>query len=202
MAVRGGEIAPDMRATQPPAGISTIGAVARYGPPDDFNRQPTQYADYGGGGYRPSGPPPPPTEPPAPEPAEPVDLDAEPAPWYRRPVMLIGWGLLVVILIALIVYGITELLKEAQGTSHTPSQTATTTVPPTTTTTPPAPSETTTEPPTTSSAVEPPPQPTRQPTHQKPAPAPSTHHHLPPLPSVITIPGMPNPITLPPGLTH
>jgi hypothetical protein len=181
--------------------------VARYGPPDDFNNQPTQHGDYG---VPPRGAPrpPPPTLPPAPptppepfEPPEsldPFDEEAEPTPWFRRPVLLGGWALLVVILIGLIIYGIIELIHGDQGTGNIPSSTSaipsTTTTTTTTTTTPTT--ATTTTPatgPTTSSAVEQPPQqPTRQP--------PTHRHHLPPLPSVITIPEVPTVITLPPGL--
>jgi hypothetical protein len=176
--------------------------VARYGPPDDFNRRPTQYADSGTGGYQPSGPPPPPTEPPEPETFKFDDLEAEPTPWYRKPVTLIGWSLVVLILIALIVYGIIELIGEGKGTGHTPTTTTTipttSTVPPSATgTTPPA--TTTTVPPTTATGG-PPQQPTQAPPAQQPTQEP-THHHLPPLPSTITIPGHP-PITLPPNLPH
>jgi hypothetical protein len=178
--------------------------VARYGPPDDFNRQPTQYADSGTGGYQPSGPTPAPTEAPGPDPFEADDLEAEPTPWYRRPVTLIGWALLVVILIALIIYGIVELIGEGQRAGHTPAPT--TTAPPTTTVAPSA-TETTTPPAPTTSEAPPatggpsPQQPTGAPPAQQPTQSP-THHHLPPLPSTITIPGMPNPITLPPNLPH
>lgn len=174
--------------------------MARYGTPDDFNNQPTQHANYGMAGHPPSGGPSSTTETPPdqfgpPESLDPLDQETEPTAWYRKPVMLIGWILLVVILIALIIYGIMELIHGNQGTSHTPS--TSTTSPTTTTTTPPPPTTTTTPP--TSSAVEPAPQqPTRQPTQQQPTHRP---HHLPPLPSVITIPEVPTVITLPPGLS-
>ncbi len=110
--------------------------------------------------------------------------EAEPKPWYRNPVTLTGWALLVMILIALIVYGIIELISDRQGTGN-PS----TTTPSTTTST----TTTTTVAPATTPRVQPPPQqPTHPPTHRFP--------HLPPLPSVITIPGVPTTITLPPHL--
>jgi hypothetical protein len=192
-------------------GVSTIGAVARYGPPDDFHNQPTQHAKFGMSEHPPSGEPPPPTDPPPTEtppdqyePPESVDLldqNTEPTPWYRKPVVLIGWALLVLILIALIVFGVMELIQGEQGTSRTPT---TSTTPPTSTTTPPPTTTEATTPPTTT-AVEPPAQqPTQQPTQhptQQPTQQP-THrpHHLPPLPSVITIPEVPTTITLPPGL--
>jgi hypothetical protein len=172
--------------------------VARYGPPDDFHDQPTRHANFG------MVEPPPPGEP-APtdqqlgqtppeqyEPhGDPFDQETEPRAWYRKPVVLIGWALSVLILIALIVYGLMQLLQGEQGTSHIPS---TSTTPPTSTTTTTPPNTTTTPP--TSSAVEPPAQqPTQQPTQQQP-----THrHHVPQLPSVITIPGGPT-MTVPPPL--
>ncbi|BBZ49811.1 hypothetical protein MHEI_15280 [Mycobacterium heidelbergense] len=155
------------------AGVSTIGAVAR--PPDDSDDPPTRF-----------------------EPAEspdPFDEETEPTAWYRKPVGLIAWLVAVLILIALIVYGIIELIQGDQGTTHAPSTTPPTT---TATTTTPPPSTTTTVTPPTSSAVEPPAQ---QPTQQQPTQQqPTHHHHLPPLPSVITVPGVPTAITLPPGL--
>jgi hypothetical protein len=181
------------------------------GRPDDFNDQPTQHARYGRGGSPPpaadADPVPPPTTPPAPEQLDPpeffdpLDEDAEFTPWYRKPEVLIGWGLFVAILIGIIVYGILQLIHGNNGTTETPSTsttisstTAGTTSPPTTATT----TTPTTEPPT-SSAIQPPAhQPTqqRQPTQQQP-----THrHHLPQLPSVITIPEVPTVITVPPEL--
>jgi hypothetical protein len=170
--------------------------VAPNGPPDDFHNQRTQYGNYGV-------PPAPETSPDQQEPPEavdPFDQETEPTAWYRRPVVLIGWVIAVLILIGLIVYGLTELIG-GQGTSYTPSTSRTPTT--TTTTTPPATSTTTgpTTAPPTSSAVEPPAQqPTQQPTHQPTQQEPTHRHHLPPLPSVITIPEVPTVITLPPGL--
>jgi hypothetical protein len=128
------------------------------------------------------------------------DEEAEPTPWYRKPLWLIGWALLVIILIALIVYGICELIRGGGGTGNTPATTTVTTSTTTTTTTPPSSATTTTAPPPppqTSSPAQP--EPTQQPTHQ-PAQQPTHRHHLPQLPSVITIPGIPTPITLPPDL--
>ena len=178
--------------------------MPRYGPPDEFNRQPTQYADSGTGGYQPSGPPAP-TESPT-ESFAVDDFDAEPAPWYRKPVTLIVWALLVVILIALIVYGIIELIGEGERAGHTPAPTRTTApttlAPSATETTTPPPPTTTGAPPTTATGGPAPQQPTgAPPPAQQPTQSP-THHHLPPIPSTITIPGMPNPITLPPNLPH
>jgi hypothetical protein len=183
--------------------------VARYGPPDDFHNQPTRHSNFGmveqptPGEPPTSGQPAPEMFPEQHEPDEsvdPFDQETEPTAWYRRPVVLIGWALLVLILIGLIVFGLTELLAGQQGTSHTPS-TSTTPPPETTNTSPPA--ATTTTAPPTSSAVEPPAeQPTQQPPvqQQPPQQQPTHRHHLPQLPSVITIPEVPTTITVPPGL--
>jgi hypothetical protein len=181
-----------------PGGVSTIGAVARYGPPNDFNNQPTAKADFGGGGDSPVD-----ESPPIPadqsETSEPLDKETEPAAWYRKPVVLIVWALLVLVLIGLIVYGLGELIGGSEGTAPAPSMTTTTTTAPSsstttaTTTTPPASTTTPTAPPT-STAFQPPPtpqQPTQEPTQKH-------HPHLPPLPSVITIPKGPT-VTLPFG---
>lgn len=134
-----------------------------------------------------------------PTPPEQSDLNEEPKPWYRKPATLIGWALLCLILIALIIYGITQLMGDQQGSSPTP--TTTTTTAPTTTTTTVESTTTTTEPPPTTTEAPPATTPQGQPPAQQPTHAPTRHFpHLPPLPSVITIPGMPSPITLPPNL--
>lgn len=175
-----------------PGGVSTIGAVARYGPPNDFNDQPTTKADFGAGGA-PSGTPPeiPPdqSETPAPHHA-----GFEPAPWYRSPPLLIAWAVLVLILVALIVYGIGELIGGGESTGPVPSTTTTTTTAPssdTTTaiTTTPPPSTTTPTTPPTSTAVQPPPT-QQQPTQQQPTQEPTQKHHphLPQLPPGIRLP--------------
>ncbi|GBG40393.1 hypothetical protein NJB14197_53370 [Mycobacterium montefiorense] len=161
------------------------------GPPDNFNNEPTRYRDVGSGD-RPQGDEPPPRGPDRFEgeaSLDPFDDEGtEPTAWYRRPVVLIGWGLMVLILIALIVYGIIELIGD-QGTGSTPSTTTTpshtTTTTTTTTTTPPSTTTptTTTAPQTTSTAVAPP---TQQPTRQEP----TRRHHWPSwLPT--TIPALP-----------
>lgn len=95
--------------------------------------------------------------------------------WYRNPVLFIGWLLLVLTLIALIAYGINELIRGDQDTGHTPS-TSTPSIAPTATTTPPE--ITSVAPPPTSSAVE---SPTEQPTQQSvpQQQPPRRHHHLP-----------------------
>jgi hypothetical protein len=184
--------------------------VAGNGPPDNFHNQQTQYANYGVGGQpaggRPLADPPTaethPGQQAPPGSPEPFDQETEPSPWYRKPAGLIGWIIAVLILLGLIAYGIMELIEGGEGTGPAPS---TSTTPTTSTTTPPtSTTSTTTEPtttPPTSSAVEPPAQqPTQQPTHQPTQQPPRHRLHLPAIPSVITIPGMPNPVTLPPGL--
>jgi hypothetical protein len=183
--------------------VSTIGAVASKGPPDDFHEQPTQHGDFGVSEQPPtgeipsSGPPPEGLEPS--DDADPFDRDAEPTPWYRKPAMLIAWLVSVLILIALIVFGIIELIH-GETVSHVPKTTTSTT--PTTTTTATTTATTTSSP--GSSAEQPPAQ---EPTQQQPTGGqtqqtqqPTHHHHLPQLPSVITVPGVPNPVTVPPGL--
>ncbi|OBA61207.1 hypothetical protein A5647_11465 [Mycobacterium sp. 1100029.7] len=126
-------------------------------------------------------------------PLDPVENENEPTAWYRRPAGLILWALSVLILIALIVYGIIELVGD-QGTTSNPKTTTTTSqTPPTTTTTtttattPPSSSATTTstEPGTSTEAPEP--QPTRQ---TAPQPQPTHRHHWPSwLPT--TVPALP-----------
>ena len=142
------------------------------GPPDDFNNQPTRHANIDG---RPEAPLP------AEEPEPSLDAfgeETEPTEWYRRPVVLIVWALVVLILIALIVYGIIQLTQEP-GTSNLPSTKTTTTTSPTTTTTttttsPPTTTTPTTTP-TTTSEVAPPQQ---QPTHTQQQ-QPTHRHHWP-----------------------
>ncbi|BAX90715.1 hypothetical protein [Mycobacterium shigaense] len=155
------------------------------GPPDDFNNQVTRHANA-------AGPQPPPQEP---EPAlEPLGDEPEPAPWYRRPAGLLIWALSVLILVALIVYGILQLVHD-QGTGTTPSTTSTTSRTPTTTTTsttttttttttPPATSTTTST--STEAVVPSSEQPTRQPTQQQP-----THRHHWPSWLPTTVPQLP-----------
>ena len=77
--------------------------MAGNGPSDDFNNQQTTKAAYG-----------------LEEAAEPEHEGFQPAPWYRSPPLLIAWLVLVLILIALIVYGIGELIGGNEGT--TPAQ--------------------------------------------------------------------------------
>jgi hypothetical protein len=142
--------------------------VARYGPSDDFHNQQTTKAAFGMDGA-PSDTAPE-TSPDQSETPEPHHEGFEPAPWYRSPPLLIAWFLLVLILTALIVYGLGELIGGGEGTSPVPSSTTTTeTTPPST------------------SAVQAPTQqqPTQQPTNQ---PTQKHHPHLPQLPPGIKLP--------------
>jgi hypothetical protein len=177
--------------------------VAPNGPPDDFHNQQTQFASHGGlGGHPPSGEPAPPDQPESPEAEwlDPFDQEREPTPWYRKPAGIIAWIVAVLILIALIVYGLMELIQGGSSTSPTPSTTSgTTSTTPTTTSMTPTTTPSSETP--TSSAAEPPAQqPTQQPTRQPTQQQPTHRHHLPQLPSVITIPDGPV-VTLPPGLS-
>jgi hypothetical protein len=132
----------------------------------------------------------------------------DPIPGWRKPIALAGWGALIVVLIALIVWGIIQL---AQGSTPQEPVTGPTLVPTTTTArsfntttvAPPALSEPT----TTAPATEAPSASTEDPMPSASTTTPTTPsgeaYPLPQLPSVITlppIPGLPTEITLPPGL--
>ncbi|MEE6135620.1 oligopeptide transporter substrate-binding protein [Mycobacterium sp. 050128] len=132
----------------------------------------------------------------------------DPIPGWRKPIALAGWGALIAVLIALIVWGIIQLMHGAP-----PQEPVTNTTPATATTKAPRPSSTasvtpprSSEPPVTTS--------TDAPTASTEDTLPSTAttaattpsgetYPLPQLPSVITLPplpGLPTEITLPPGL--
>lgn len=150
--------------------------MAGNGPSDDFNNQQTTKAAYGTDGAPPDA---------LSDESETPEHEHEgfrPAPWYRSPPLLIAWLLLVLILIALIVYGIGELMGGNEGTSPAPSSTTTTTTEPTSTTTTPTttpPASTTTETTPPSNSEVPPTQ--QQPTYQPTNPTTTKHHiHLPP----------------------
>ncbi len=183
-------------------------AVAGYGPPGDFNHQPTRRADLGASAHHPPDQADFSAETGAYPPLDSPDLELAPTPWYRKPAVLIAWGLLVAILITLIIYGLIELAGRGGGGS-TPTHTTSTT-PATTTTTSPAPTTTsttptaTTEPPPSNAPPEAPAPPAAPPPAEPPAP---THTHrrphlpeLPKLPPTISVPGVPTVITVPPGL--
>ncbi|WP_077077863.1 hypothetical protein [Mycobacterium numidiamassiliense] len=157
--------------------------MAPNGPPDEFNDQPTRHINIGG--QQPPSPPPGPLPTPGDQPApfgslDPFEEEPEPIEWYRRPVVLIAWGIFVLILIALIVYGIMELVQD-QGTSSVPSSTTTTSTTTPTTTTSSSATETTTPPPTTTAPTtttsSTPPPPAQQPTYTQQQP--TRRHHWP-----------------------
>ncbi|EUA23005.1 hypothetical protein I552_7496 [Mycobacterium xenopi 3993] len=83
-----------------------------------------------------------------------------PTPWYRKRAVLVGWGALVLLLIALIVYGLVELATGGGGRGVPSTTSSTTTTTTTTTTTAPTTTTTTTEssapPPPAGGATEPP----------------------------------------------
>lgn len=136
-----------------------------------------------------------------------------PIPGWRKPIALAGWGILIAVLIALIIWGIIQLLHGAppqEPTTPTPATTTATSRPSSAaTTTPPAPqsSEQTTTTPTTDAPTA-----STEDSQTSTATATTTTtstsasggaYPLPQLPSVITLPalpGLPTEITLPPGL--
>lgn len=123
---------------------------------------------------------------------EPVD---EPlSPWYLKPGVLVLWGAVVAFLLAVVIWGIMQLVSGDSGRSGpTPSVTTTTVSPtPVTTTT----TATTTTPastaaPTTSEAP-------RTPAHRPAPPTTTGGIHLPHLPTQFPLPKLPTVIELPP----
>jgi cytoskeletal protein RodZ len=185
-------------------GYGAQGPSGPRGPLDDPSNRPTRMASYD------VGDPQLPASEQLPEyaettgPAEPPAPEGPPEPWYRNRVLLIAWALAVAILVVLIIYGLIELSHGVEGgpTTSTPStsHTRSSTPSPSSTTTP-SPSTTPPPPPPPSSSPEqegPPddngPAPSEAP---PPAEAPHHHHHLPHIPSTITLPH--TVITLPPG---
>lgn len=214
---------------------SSEGPSGGPGTPGNGGEDPTRFSNYAGPGpgQRPPGPPPTPVGPPGqpyqpsdaptqyasypppeyPQPGMPAGPDfggAPPVPWFRRRPVLIAWVALIAAMIALVIWGIIQLTSRGPGPSTSPSGTSSSSTTSTTT------SSTTTTAPSTSateSAAPPQPQAPHQEAPRQPAPAPAApteepehHHHLPPLPSVITIPPIPKApeiptvITLPPHL--
>jgi hypothetical protein len=163
--------------------------MARHPPADYFvDDDPTVYIHYGDDESGSA----------APEPDDPI-------PGWRKPIALAGWGSLIAVLIALIVWGILQLVHGAppqEPSIPTPATTRPSSAATTTPTAPPSSAQTTpTDAPTastedslTSTAPTTPTTPTTRSSEAYP---------LPQLPSVITLPalpGLPTEITLPPGL--
>jgi hypothetical protein len=162
--------------------------MARHAPSDYVVDDPTDFIPYVGDEHG----------------SAPVQPD-DPIPGWRKPVALVGWGLLIVVLIALIVWGILQLVHGTPPKEpSTTTPTAVTSRPSTAATAPPpAPqsSEPTTTPDAPTASTE------DTPTSAAPTTTPTTSsgnaYPLPQLPSVITLPslpGLPTEITLPPGL--
>jgi cytoskeletal protein RodZ len=112
--------------------------VTGYGPPDDPSEAPTgqyNYSDYGDDGQQ--------------------QLEPGSTPWHRKPAVLVGLGVVVAILIALVIFGIVELTRGGSGStspatsSTTPAAVTTTTTPPPSEPAAPAPTTTLTTAPTT-----------------------------------------------------
>jgi hypothetical protein len=166
--------------------------MARHAPADYGVDEPTVYIDYGDDVFGPA----------QPEPDDPIS-------GWRKPLALAGWGILIAVLIALIVWGIIQL---AHGAPPQEPMTSTTPVPTTTTTTRPSSSASvappqSSEPKTTTTTTEAPTASTEDSLTSAPTTTPTTPsseaYPLPQLPSVITLPalpGLPTEITLPPGL--
>jgi hypothetical protein len=160
--------------------------------PRDPGNEPTRRPDSGGPEPRP--------------PQDPGVAQRPPTPWFRRRWVLITWIALVVLMIALVIWGIIELISSGPEESTVPSSTPSTTTTSTTSTTGTTPTTTTRG---ASTPAAPPP---AGPPSEAPAPGghanepPHHRHRLPPLPSVVTIPPLPKApevptvITLPPGL--
>lgn len=102
-----------------------------YGPPEDPSEAPTGYYDYNGQdeGHLPGG-----------------------APWYRKPIVLLGLGLFAAMLLGVALYFLANQSTGSGGPTQTPTSpttstgvtTTTMTAPPTTSTEPVAPAPTTT----------------------------------------------------------
>jgi cytoskeletal protein RodZ len=114
----------------------------------------------------------------------------EAVPGWRKPIALVGWGVLIAFLIGVIVWGIKQL---AQDSAIPAAVTTTTTAPPATTAT--TTTATTTPPSTESTAASTTPTTTTDAATTTKAPARGAFPHMP---SVITLPSLPV-ITLPPG---
>jgi outer membrane biosynthesis protein TonB len=173
------------------------------GLPDDPSDRPTQLAEYGFDGPQqgleqgPAG---------SAEHADSAAPDGAPEPWYRSRMLLGLWGLLAALLLALVIYGIVELSRGGSETGGPATTTSTTTTPSSTatpTTTPSTSIEEAPPPPESPDTPEQTPEeaPEEQPPPANGAPAPAEppehHHHLPHIPSTITLPH--TVITLPHG---
>lgn len=164
------------------------------GPAYNPGNAPTQYAAYG------------PFEQQAAADPDTAEFAAvPPTPWFRRRSVLIAWFGLIVVMLALVVWGIIQLTSRGPGEGGTApgtssSSTTSTTTSSTTSSTSSSESASSTSAPPAAPPGQAPQQP---PTRQAPAPSETHHHHprLPSLPSVITIPPVPRVPELPTVIT-
>ncbi|OBJ69072.1 hypothetical protein [Mycobacterium sp. 1274756.6] len=131
------------------------------------------------------------------------DAAGHPTPWYRKPPLLAGWVILVLILLALITWGVITLFSGNSGPTFPQAPSSTTTVSSTTTTTSTSASSTTsTTTPTTTTASEPPAEQPPADTGETEAPeTTSKTHRRPHIPSTITLPEVPQLPNLPTEIT-
>lgn len=127
---------------------------------------------------------------------------AAPTPWFRRRPVLIAWFGLILLMLALVIWGIVQLTSRGPGGGSTAPGTSSSSTTSTTTTT----SSTSTSPSASTTPAAPPPRqtpPQQQSPRQVPAPGETHRHlpHLPSLPSVITIPPVPKVPELPTVIT-
>jgi cytoskeletal protein RodZ len=110
--------------------------------------------------------------------ADSTEPDFVPAPWYKSRVALGLWATALILLLALIVYGIVEISRGAgSSTPTTTSSTTSTRSSTSSSTTTPSTTATETSPPTETSEQTPEEAPPPQQGNNSPAPAPPTHHH-------------------------
>ncbi|VDM86988.1 conserved threonine-rich hypothetical protein [Mycobacterium basiliense] len=179
--------------------------MARYDPPDYGAEDPSVYGNYGygdnPGGYG-------------------QQPHPDPTPNWRKPLALVGWGVLIAALIAVIIYGIVQLAHgrpnpasvttTVTATTTSTAPTTTSTTPPTTTTrtttttTPTTTTTTTTTTPTTTTTTTTSTTPPTSSATTAPTSTTTTNSAvpgaLPTLPAQLPLPSMPTVINLQPGL--
>lgn len=131
---------------------------------------------------------------------------ATPTPWFRRRSVLTAWFGLIAVMLGLVIWGIVQLTSRGPGGGSTAPETSSSSTTSTTTSSSTTTTTTTTESSSSTSAPAAPPRqapPQQAPPQQPPAPGDSHHRrpHLPPLPSVITIPPIPKVPELPTVIT-
>jgi len=130
---------------------------------------------------------------------------ATPTPWFRRRSVLTAWFGLIAVMLGLVIWGIVQLTSRGPGGGSTAPETSSSSTTSTTTSSSTTTTTTTESSSSTSAPAAPPRQapPQQAPPQQPPAPGDSHHRrpHLPPLPSVITIPPIPRVPELPTVIT-